>query len=58
MTQEGRNWRALCSAIANEQDSANLAELVQDLLVVLDAEDALTKTPKTNRFIAMTAEGN
>jgi hypothetical protein len=36
MSQEKRDWRELCRAIVNEQDSDKLADLARHLLDVLD----------------------
>jgi hypothetical protein len=40
MSQEKRDWRELCRAIVNEQDSDRLAELAKRLLTALDEHAA------------------
>jgi hypothetical protein len=39
MTEERRDWRELCVAVANEQDQVKLFELLEDLLVALDERE-------------------
>jgi hypothetical protein len=36
MTEERRDWRELCAAVASEKDQSKLLELMEELLVVLD----------------------
>jgi hypothetical protein len=40
MTEERRDWRILCAAVANEKDSLKLLELVEELIAVLDQREA------------------
>ena len=40
MTEERRDRRELCAAVANEQDQVKLFELLEDLLVALDEREA------------------
>jgi len=58
MTLEESNWRELCRAIANEQDSEKLANLVQKLIAVLDerkSANALT-VPEVDRCSTITTK--
>jgi hypothetical protein len=58
MARETRNWRELCWAIINEQDSEKFTELVHRLLVALEerkfekpysASDNTMPPPKQDR---------
>jgi hypothetical protein len=52
MAQETRNWRELCWAIVNEQDSEKLAELAQRLLAVLEERESEGPLSATNNAIS------
>jgi hypothetical protein len=36
MTEERRDWRELCAAVANEQDPVRLLELMEELVATLE----------------------
>jgi hypothetical protein len=54
MTEERRDWRELCAAVASEKDRSKLLELVEELVAALDRREsdstkssAATAVPRT-----------
>ena len=39
MTMEEREWRQLCAMVAEESDPQRLSELVDQIIVALDAQE-------------------
>jgi hypothetical protein len=46
MSQGKRDWRKLCKAITEEQDSGKLFELIQQLLAALDERKSSASSNK------------
>lgn len=51
MTQEIRDWRELCDAVASERDPERLLELTEQLIAALDE-------PEPKHFFAITVAGS
>ena len=61
MTEEKRDWRELCSAIAKEQDSDKVLAMAAELVAVYDERERLkivNHDPKSVRGGLSTKESN
>lgn len=45
MTEERRDWREVCAAVASEKDRSKLLELVQELVAALDRRESDSTEP-------------
>jgi hypothetical protein len=51
MTMEEKEWRQLCAMVAKERDPQRLSELVDQIIVALDAQELRNRKdePRLNR---------